>query len=209
MLKQLAKRILGRTNTHEVAGEVPAEWYDKIFAETDEFHLDYWRSRYYFIWSVIADRLRSDGIRNVLEIGCGPAQLANMLFDRGLVDTYTGLDFSPVGIEMARANCPRGTFIVDDAITSSIYDTAEYDAIICTEVLEHVEADETIVSKFRKRCICTVPNFPYTGHVRHFRSEREVADRYSRFFKKFDVCAMKGHSGKNDVVYFLFDGVAI
>lgn len=208
-LKKAVKSIIGgRGNVSEARGDAPVGAYDASYAESNiEYRLPYWRSRYHFLWAVIAERIRRDNLRRVLEIGCGPGQLASMLYDNCLIDSYTGLDFSPVGLDIARANCPLGTFILGDARTDSVYDSTSYDVTICTEVLEHVTDDQAIASRFRGRCICTVPNFPYDTHVRHFASEREVTDRYGQFFKQFDVWGMKGQGGQDDAVYFLFDGL--
>ena len=55
------------------------------------------------------------------------------------------------------------------------------------------------------RCLCTVPNFPYESHVRHFKSEQEVHQRYGRFFDSMSVWGIVGAHGEG-VVYYLFDG---
>ena len=56
------------------------------------------------------------------------------------------------------------------------------------------------------RCLCTVPNFPYESHVRHFRDPGEVAARYGSFFGDFDVAGFKGTQSRGEM-YFLFDGI--
>jgi hypothetical protein len=57
---------------------------------------------------------------------------------------------------------------------------SEYDTIVCTEVLEHIDADLDVIRLWRDGawCVCTVPNFDYAGHVRFFRAPDEVAARY-------------------------------
>ena len=182
-------------------------WYDRAYEDVEEYHRPYAQSRYYFLWTVIADRVRRSSFRRVLEIGCGPGQLAAFLLDQG-VEQYAGLDFSPVAVEMARTNVPGARFVVDDARTSSIYTEFEYDVIICTEVLEHIQDDLLVLSRFPAgtRCLCTVPNFQYESHVRHFRNTSEVAARYAPFFGDFDVAGFKGPQSAAQM-YFLFDGV--
>lgn len=195
-----------RCNRNECDGEVGAEWYDDAYKHIGSYSLPYHHSHYYFIWCVIADRIKQAGIKRVLEVGCGSGQLAAFLIDQG-VERYVGLDFSPQAVEMARKACPKGEFMVDDARTTSLHLNGCFEAIICTEVLEHVTEDKEIVARFSSgvRCLCTVPNFPYRSHVRHFTNATEVARRYGKFFVDFSVNTYRGH-GANEVEYFLFDG---
>jgi SAM-dependent methyltransferase len=213
---QLMKRVLHRLSrvTGLTAGPAPltnreecAGWYDEMFARSCVYAKPYEQSHYYFLWSVIVDRLRRARLARILEIGCGPGQLAAYLLEQG-VEQYTGLDFSRQAIEMARRNAPAGRFVVGDARLPEIHAQTEHDAVICTEVLEHVNEDLVVVSRFLpgKRCFCSVPNFPYESHVRHFRDPAEVEDRYGGFFTALDVMAFKSPLDPADR-FFLFDGV--
>jgi SAM-dependent methyltransferase len=187
--------------------EKSSAFYDRCYAEIPEYHLTrYAESKYYFVWTVIVDRMRRAGCRRVLDIGCGCGQLAQFMLDQG-INEYIGLDFSPKAIEMAGQRARHGEFVVGDARTSDVYTRCDYDAIVCTEVLEHVEADLAIVSRFPpgKRCICSVPSFPDSSHVRVFRDNADVAARYAPFFDGFDVCALIRPEA--DSRYFLFDGI--
>ena len=53
-----------------------ADWYDEIYRQPHDYQAHYTQSRYYFLWSVIADRLIRSGVRRVLELGCGTGQFA-------------------------------------------------------------------------------------------------------------------------------------
>ena len=74
--------------------------------------------------TVIVDRLRRIKPKAILEIGCGPGQLAAAIRDAGLAPAYTGIDFSEVALIL------RGR---------PVYSTAEYDTVVSAEFLEHVE----------------------------------------------------------------------
>lgn len=211
-----AARALRRLVGGEAAGpegpppERPAGYYDDMYATgEDRYRTPYYLCKYYFLWTVIADRVRRAGARRVLDIGCGPGRLAALLLEQG-VGEYVGVDFSPVAVEMAGRNVPdpRATFLVGDARDAAIHAAHDYDILICTEVLEHVEADLEIVSRFRpgRRCICSVPNFPYPSHVRHFADAAEVAARYGPYFEGLDVLTLKGPHPEPDK-YFLMDGI--
>ena len=206
---RVAQRIAlpkrGPTVGHEERG---AEWYDAHYTTySDEYHQAYPESSYYFLWTVIADRLRRADIRRVLEIGCGSGQLAQLMLDQG-VEQYVGVDFSPKAIALARKVAPGIQFEVGDARSAAIYSQYEYDAVICTEVLEHIEVDLVVVSQFPpgKRCLCSVPNFPFESHVRHFQNVEEVADRYGSYFDGLDIIALKSPTCSMDK-FFLLDGV--
>jgi SAM-dependent methyltransferase len=219
LIARVFQRILNGLRHHppldagrntDKGSEESADWYDRLYDEIDVYQRPYYRSFYYFLWAVIADRLRAAGIRRVLEIGCGPGQLAAMLIEQG-VDEYVGLDFSPRAIAMARQSAPGGLFFVGDARTTQLHSEVEHEVVICTEVLEHIEDDLLTLSRFTpgKRCICSVPNFAYPSHVRYFRDAGEVAARYGPYFQCLDVMVFKSpnSSPSETSLFFLADGV--
>jgi 2-polyprenyl-3-methyl-5-hydroxy-6-metoxy-1,4-benzoquinol methylase len=187
--------------------EKHATYYDKMYAESASYSLPYNRSHYYFLWSVIVDRIRRSRARSVLEVGCGPGQFASYLLDTCSVK-YRGFDFSQEAVRIATERLPQAEFFVADARFAEHYTSTEYDVIVCTEVLEHVDADLDIVSHFRPgtRCLCSVPSFDFDSHVRWFSSDSEVLDRYGSFFEKLDVAMFKSPVCDNDF-FFLLDGI--
>lgn len=207
MKNPFARWLANRPNSRSRVREVDSTFYDQAFSTVDEYHKRYWDSRYYFAWTVICDRLKRRGIKRLLEIGCGPGQLAEMLIANQF--SYAGFDYSPVAIEMARSKgLANARFEVADATATNLYESVEYEAVVCTEVLEHVQNDEVIINAIRpgSYCICTVPSFPYVSHVRCFESSQAVEDRYSNFFESFDVLPLR-KPNTIDAWYFLFDGL--
>jgi SAM-dependent methyltransferase len=198
----------GALRTPSGAGqELGADWYDRCYASAAGYQCSYPKSFYYFMWTVIADRVRRSGLRRVLEIGCGPGQLAAFLFEQG-IQSYVGLDFSATAINLARQLAPQGRFVVGDARSPAIHRETEHELLICTEVLEHIQDDLLVVSHFlpSKRCICSVPSFPYESHVRHFATVDEVRQRYGPFFQDLDIMTFRSPNSDTDRFY-LFDGV--
>ncbi len=184
--------------------EAPASWYDEGYAKGLGHHTcHYTESQYYFVWSVIADRLR--GASGVLEIGCGAGQLAELLADQGL-ERYVGFDFSAEAIKLARARCPQLDFRVEDARRTGLLDDASYDTIVCTEVLEHIEDDLQVVESIPsgRRVLATVPNFDSLSHVRFFENAEEAEARYRSLFSSVKTTThLKARVNR----FFLIDGV--
>jgi SAM-dependent methyltransferase len=206
-IASLLPRSRGRPSMPEhTAGEKGAEWYDQAFESTELWRLHYSESPYYFLWTVIAERILRARCNAIFDIGCGSGQLACLLRDKG-VNQYHGLDFSPKRIERAREVCPQFAFTVGDAYRSDLFATYDYDAVICTEFLEHVEGDLEIIGRIKPsaRFHGTVPNFPYVSHVRHFLDAEAVRFRYMRFFDDFRVDSFPANArGKT---FYLIEGI--
>ncbi len=94
---------------------------------------------------------------------------------------YRGFDFSQIAVKNAAQRLGKsGVVFVGNALEPEAYSSYDYDCIVCTEVLEHIEQDISAVKLWKPGtfCICTVPNFDYSTHVRFFQNEKEVRERY-------------------------------
>ena len=174
------------------------EWYDKSFEKNEHWREHYTQSRYYPLWTVISDRIMRAGTNSVLDVGCGPGQLASLLRDKG-VPRYLGLDFSSKRVQRAKEVCPEFDFMVADAFETGIFHTHDYDTVVCAEFLEHVERDLELVEMIRTgtRFYATVPDFPFESHVRHFGDAQQAYDRYAKYFQGFTVDAfLFGNKGR-------------
>lgn len=149
------------------------DFYDRLHAE------GYDGARYRRLFRKVVQNVRSRGSRAIVEVGCGGGFLAEMLLRKNAVN-YRGFDFSSAAVRNAGSLTGRpDLFFVGDALDPRSY-ALEYDTIVCTEVLEHIEADLDVIRIWRDGtwCVCTVPNFDYDGHVRFFRRSEEVVARY-------------------------------
>jgi 2-polyprenyl-3-methyl-5-hydroxy-6-metoxy-1,4-benzoquinol methylase len=161
--------------------QVPAT-YDAVYRSGGHdgvYELPYYRSRYYPLFRGVLAELRRRETGRVLEVGCGVGTFASMLFEKTTVD-YAGFDFSPVAVDTAIKRTGRKeAFYVGDATSEASY-MRPYSTIVCTEVLEHIEADRRAVEIWQPGtdCICSVPNFDSSTHVRYFTSEDDVRRRY-------------------------------
>ncbi|HEV2098722.1 MAG TPA: class I SAM-dependent methyltransferase [Stellaceae bacterium] len=150
--------------------------YDSFYL-TDRNSVRPLTSPYVPLFRKVTELVRQQGIHGVLEVGCGSGVLAQMLIGNGVA--YDGFDFSPVAVQKARTRNPSGRFFVGDATDPASYGSS-YDGIVCCEVLEHIDGDLTAIGHWKSGApvICSVPNFDFESHVRFFRSEDEIMQRY-------------------------------
>jgi 2-polyprenyl-3-methyl-5-hydroxy-6-metoxy-1,4-benzoquinol methylase len=141
------------------------------------------------LWNEIVDNIDKIMKTIIIDLGCGPGQFAEFLRRRRPQFRYTGLDISRVAIEQARMRCAQFDFIHSDVFTSDILEKGDYEIVVCTEMLEHVEKDINIVERIRPGAavFASVPNYFAFGHVRYFSDATEVSGRYARFFDNFSV----------------------
>jgi SAM-dependent methyltransferase len=185
-LRELAAS--GRSARAPAAGKDPG-WYDTVYQHSEKYQLSYEDSAYWPVWQRIIDMLAGLGAPAIIEIGCGPGQLAAAIRDRIGPRAYLGIDFSATAIAMARTNAPELAFTVGDALDAPEVDEFAYDVVVCTEVLEHIERDRDVIRRWRPGAgvIATVPNYHSASHVRYFRDADEVRARYDGLIEGLEV----------------------
>ena len=158
--------------------EQPATYYDLAYKTRPEYTCHYSESYYYPMWEKVIDMLKTMKELDILELGCGTGQFAHMLEDR-LTKKYRGIDFSKEAISIAFKKCKQ-RFWIEDFKRIDKKDFAEYTCIMALEVLEHINNDIQIIDKIKTgtHFIFSVPSFDDPAHVRYFRNENEVRNRY-------------------------------
>lgn len=206
----VARRLFRRPRRDSAvaAEEQPADFYDRTFEEAAHWKRPYYESHYYPLWCVVADRIRLGKVRSVLDLGCGPGQLARLLADNGL-ERYVGVDFSSKRIEAARQVCPEYAFYAADFFETDLFSTLDYDCVLAMEVLEHIHEDARLLGRIAPgtRFIGSVPNFPARAHVRYFQTAEEVRQRYGSQFSALRVDTIRGMTAGK--LFFLLDGTTL
>jgi len=151
------------------------EAYDLTYSTSKDYKQHYNDMVYADTWRYIMGKLRVTD--KLLDLGCGPGHLAHMLYDNGF-ENYTGIDFSDVAIEMARAKVPSYNFIKDDLRNIDYLRYNDY-KFICTETLEHIENDIGLLKKLPPNYIIfSVPDFKTVDHYRTYENEKFIKEYY-------------------------------
>lgn len=158
----------------------PAKSYHKRYAQS--FYYPAWRHAMRYLYLL-------DRNIQIFEIACGVGQFANFLFDVGFTN-YRGFDFAAEGVKIAKESNKNHAdkFFVADAFETP--EVAEkHDLVICFEMLEHIHKDLELLKRIQPgtKLLLSVPNFADTYHVRHFSSEQEVYNRYSKVMRIDDI----------------------
>lgn len=170
-------------------------YYDTKYSETDEYGLHYQDVRYYPIWKEVMGNLTVE--EKILDLGCGPAHLGQMLIDNGFKH-YTGIDFSSLAVKMAKEKLPNSEIIEADLLNEVSYSRFSEHTIVAIEVFEHIEDDIQLVKMLPKnKIIFSVPNFIASNHYRTYKNEEFIKDYYKdvidiESIKKFGVATTKG-----------------
>lgn len=101
----------------------------------------------------------------VLDLGVGDGAILKFLVDRLGIEAY-GLDISPKAVDYCRSiglaadladiNAPIGSTIAD-----------HYDAIIMSEIIEHIPDPEALLDRLRTRADRLIVSIPNTGYHQH------------------------------------------
>jgi SAM-dependent methyltransferase len=193
---------------HAAGDERGPDFYDATFDNSDRWKQPYWEMQWFGSWSIIADRIvtaSSNGSApSVLDMGCGAGHLSALLRDRGVAH-IVGFDFSPKRVEFAREQVSGVEFHLADAYTTELLDADNYDVVVTTEFLEHVDGDLTILGRLRPgvRVLGTVPDYDDTGHVRYFPTHESVTTRYADVLDGLRVDRLRNTTGTS---LWLLDG---
>ena len=191
--------------------EKDSDWYNNFYEnETKDsiYNVHYTKSPYYYLWSVVIEKLNLYKPKSILELGCGNGQLSSLIYDKGFKN-YLGVDFSKVAIEKAKKNCPTFSFICENIVKTDLIEKYDYDLIIILETLEHIKGDIEVLKKIKSgtHLIAMVPNFDSDSHVRFFLSKEHVKKRYDLFFEKSPRITEWRSDLKNNKRYFLIEGI--
>lgn len=173
--------------------EQPADFYDKMYVRHEKYYGDFTKHSCFKcgLWPAAVEHLSDkDG---VLELGCGSGQFAQYVYTKINPLYYLGVDFSPVAIEMAIEKAPQAMFIMRDVVEyPQELKILDYNTLVALEFLEHIDADLEVLQNIKAKgnkikSITSVPDFNSPGHVRHFKTEQKIHNRYGSIIENLKV----------------------
>ena len=128
------------------------EWKDNNTEWANRDHEIAWEQRYKYESEVIVDIINQSDYKNILEIGCGPGKLSQM------IQSKLDLDYHLIDKKFAKERFNKrnykGKFFVKDLFNE--FDTSElnknYDMIIVNDFLEHVANPSDVVKSCWNLC---------------------------------------------------------
>jgi 2-polyprenyl-3-methyl-5-hydroxy-6-metoxy-1,4-benzoquinol methylase len=178
-----------------VGNEFSVDAYNALFLLDNQYRKHYSAMWYLPAWQHILKSLNKED--SILDLGCGCGHFSNLLHDNRFYN-YTGIDFSEVGINIAKKSSPNHNFICGD-LNEILYDEYKNHVIVSTETFEHLADDIKLLRKLPKcKIIFSVPNFYADGHYRIYRNTLEIKEYYKDVLDISEIRIFNG-SGKNKI----------
>lgn len=100
----------------------------------------------------------------ILDVGCGEGFTLEKVRKSGIGERLEGIDIRPRAIERGREMHPELALTQGD-VYELPYQDGSFDAVLCCEVLEHLERPDDALKELRRvtkrYCIITVPHEPW------------------------------------------------
>lgn len=103
-------------------------------------------------------------VESILDAGCGEGFILNRLMQENVGKNLEGIDYSKQAVGIGKKQFPFLNIKVGDIYNLSYPDNS-FDAVICSEVLEHLKDPAAAIREIRrvskKYAVISVPNEPF------------------------------------------------
>lgn len=138
-----------------------------------------------------ADFAREDGIRDLLDIGCGPGVKLMGILDP-LVGNAVGID-DRHAVEVCSRLHPNGTFYADDFDSPKLDLGRAFDLIICADVIEHVIDPDMLLDYIRRHATEATQIFISTPERNRLRGQHCVQSPKSEHIREWNKEEFRGY----------------
>jgi ubiquinone/menaquinone biosynthesis C-methylase UbiE len=90
---------------------------------------------------------------SILDLGCGDGRLLFSLYKKGLLNNFdeiVGVDISERRIDRTTMELPFVNGVVSDALNVKGFPSSYFDYIICSQLIEHVEDDDSLLVEIKR-----------------------------------------------------------
>lgn len=170
--------------------ELGEEFYNYVFSDENhkvKYFKSYKDTPWKNIWEEICKIMKEHNVKSILDIGCGTGQFAECVYYNNF-EKYIGIDFSSKAIDRCLdifKNINNNYIFINENVLRINFENFEYDCVVATEFLEHIENDIEVLLKIKskKLIIFTLPDSDSEGHVRFFPDSIEesflkIKERY-------------------------------
>lgn len=137
--------LQGNNVTHSVA--------ENSFQTYSALHVHFYEYAIPKLLQYVLREKDKHGLFSVLDLGCGDGKLLFSLQFSGLLknaNRIVGVDISEVRVKKLVKNTSDVIGIVSDACSVEELDNASFDVIICSQLIEHVPDDHTLLKEIRR-----------------------------------------------------------
>jgi len=134
---------------------------------------------------------------NNLDVGCGPGFLAARCRQDNM--RYTGVDFSPYAVELAKELFGDHFYVVDVEKEQLPFPDRTFDTVICSDVIEHIVDHSLIIPELfrvsKRTVVVSVPtSMGGCGHVWPVWTAQDLMDKLDPYGKLESIETHKRYS---------------
>ena len=129
-----------------IVATMESEEYTRLAAVEDSAW--YFRALHGHVWRELSHRLEVEA--TLLDAGCGTGGLIRRLGPRQVGWKWTGVDFSPVALELARERCGPTTDLREGSVTALPFENGAFDAVVSADVLYHLDDNSAALREFHR-----------------------------------------------------------